>query len=121
MTEQTEATEVVETPVPDVEPSELTAEQVEMLAYLNSVVDAGNAIAQQACAERMNNESIHDATVNWADFNCIGAEVYMDNDGARGVRATFSEAAPENARLRQYVTDKFQNAGLPNIEVYFEW
>lgn len=97
-------------------------EQKEIIAVLQQLVSDTNEALSKATIDRFENESIHDACVNWADLSCVGARRWIDETGELGWQVDVSEANPDgNSRFKAYVANFLSNRGWENVIVMLEW
>lgn len=67
-------------------------------------------------------ESLAQATVNWADLHCVDAGMRIGiHDEEPVLYVTISEADPSNPALCQFVADHLANHGHMDVEVIAEW
>ena len=65
--------------------------------------------------------TFENAAVNWADFQCVCAEYYIDDLGDTGYRVLIEEANPNNAEVVRFIADELIMRGYNNIEIRLEW
>ena len=61
------------------------------------------------------------AAINWADFQCVRAEHYIDSCKETGYRVYVEEANPNNPEVIKYIAKELEKSGYENVEVVFEW
>jgi hypothetical protein len=74
-----------------------------------------------ACDAAWHDESCKDDAINWGDFDCVGAEFYIDNDGETGYRVRIEEADPTCTNVHKFVGAYLAERGFANVEVRTEW
>lgn len=90
--------------------------QLGINARLRNLIDATN----KACLAAKN-DAKPGYIVNWANFRCASAEIYMNEFGSFGYRVYVEEAAPENTDLLTFITGELAKAGHEGVTVIAEW
>jgi len=61
------------------------------------------------------------AAINWADFQCVCAEYYVDDCKNTGYRVYIEEASPDNPEVINFIANELARSGYENIEIKLEW
>lgn len=78
-------------------------------------------LASSACDAAWHDEACKGEAINWGDFDCVGAEFYIDNDGETGYRVLIEEADPCCVHVHKFVSDYLASRGFEHVEVRTEW
>lgn len=92
-----------------------------MSVDLNALYRAANKAVTLACQQRMVDDALSQATVNWARIGCYQAERFEAHDGETGVRVYIEDAAPEDRVLKEFIQDQLARDGFGRVEVVTEW
>lgn len=77
--------------------------------------------ADEATSLAFRDPAVNGDPINWGDFACVSAETYVNEDGGRGYRVRFEEAAPECPKFHDYARKHLEKHGYRNVEVVTEW
>lgn len=61
------------------------------------------------------------AVVNWADFQCVCAEYYVEDCSGVSYRVYIEEADSNNTEVISFIADELAMRGYKNIEIKLEW
>ena len=61
------------------------------------------------------------AAINWADFQRVCVEYYINSYWETGCRVYVEEANPDNPEVIKYIAKELEKSGYENVEVVFEW
>ncbi len=67
------------------------------------------------------NERCRSEAVNWGDFGCPCAELFVTDDGEQGIRVFIEEADPNCFAVEQFVADYLKRHGFPDVVVVASW
>lgn len=99
----------------------LTAEQVQITAFLQSLKAAARHVCTIAVDERSEHETLASSAIEWPALDCARAEAYIDHDATRGYRVYLTGALAAGGGFRQFVHDKLRDEGFESIEVVTRW
>ena len=66
-------------------------------------------------------QTFENAAVNWADFQCVCAEWYVEDYSGVDYRVYIEEASPDNTEVINFIADELAILGYKNIEIRLEW
>ena len=79
-------------------------------------------VTNRICESAINaRETFGNVAINWADFQCICAEYYIDDCGNTGYRVYIEEANPDNSEVKNFISEELAMLGYKEVEIVFEW
>lgn len=96
----------------------MSADQLPLVTeHLRQVMKCADA----ACDAAFHVPDCRAEPINWGDFACVSADLFVTDEGEHGIRVWIEEAAPNCFNTRQFVKYFLERHGFRGVEVVTAW